>query len=221
MLEKAFDVIAPHRCSACGEKGALFCDNCKNDIISEPWHNCIFCLKPALSGVCPSCMRHSGYRQGWCLGMREDGLKYLGDQYKFDCKRAGSSAFVDMLDTVIPLLPPDIALLSVPTTSSSVRVRGFDHVGRVAKEFAERRKLAVVTPLVRSTNLSLHFLDFSARTELAESLFQLSGSRVPKRVLVMDDIITTGTTLRAVSKLLRTAGVEELYAVVWARQPKD
>lgn len=129
--------------------------------------------------------------------------------------------FADLLDSLLPLLPPDIMLVSIPTTPTSVRARGFDHVGATARRFAKRRGLATGKPLLRSTAQALHFMDYSQRIELADSLFTLSGELVPKRILVMDDIVTTGTTLKSAAKLLKEAGAEELYVVAWARQPFD
>lgn len=219
MLELLFRLIAPHRCCSCVQKGRLLCDNCKNNIISEPYEQCIFCEVPSLNGVCSRCSRHYGVRQAWCLGERRDGLLSLGNQYKFECKREGGHVFTELLDAVLPILPRDMAVVSIPTSSRSVRERGFDCVGAVAKRLARCRGFQVATPLVRATDATLHFLDYAERVRLKDSLFTLSGAKVPKKILLIDDIVTTGTTLSAAVRLLRQGGATDVYIAVWARQP--
>lgn len=221
MLETILRVIAPHRCSACGEKGALLCESCKSNIVEERFEGCVFCLRPARYGCCPTCRRRYGCTQAWCLGERSGSLKQLGDTYKFGCSRAGAEVFADLLDTLLPVLPSDVRVVSIPTTAASIRRRGFDHVGLVARRFAKLRRVGSATPLVRASHTTLHFLSFQERTRLGKTLFALSGEPVPSRVVVMDDILTTGTTLLAATQLLRTTGVKEIYVVVWARQPLE
>ncbi len=221
MIDSLFNVFAPHRCSSCGQIGVILCEGCKNNIINESFSWCLFCQKPCGdSGICAVCQQNSPFEQAWCVGERTGALKGLLDGYKFQSQRAGARILAELLDSLLPILPPDTTLVGVPTSRHTVRVRGFDHVGLVVRELARLRGLEVAAPLRRESSATLHFLPLKERKKLGPSLFSLSAESVPATVLLVDDILTTGTTLHAAGSLLKRAGVKHLYVAVVARQPE-
>lgn len=159
--------------------------------------------------------------QAWCAGERREGLKRLIDAYKFDSSRSASLALVALLDGIIPVLPEDVVIVGIPSAPKTVRARGFSHMDRVVRGFAKRRGLQTARPLARSSQVTLHFLPKSERIRLGPSLFRLSGGAVPETILLLDDIVTTGTTLRSAVKLLREAGAKKVHVAVLARQPDE
>lgn len=222
MIDKLLSIVAPHRCSSCGEIGAIFCESCKQDIISEPSTGCVLCAKPSgQRGLCGPCARRTRIFQAWCAGERRDGLKRLIDAYKFDSSRAAASVCAELLNELVPQLPSNTAVVSIPSASRTVRARGFDHMARIANRFAKMRGMQRTYPLVRASSATLHFLPRSERIKLGPSLFRLSNEPVPEIILLLDDIVTTGTTLSAAANLLRDAGAKTIYAATLARQPDD
>jgi len=219
MIDTLLSLVAPHRCSSCGEIGSVLCESCKHNIVSEMFSGCLLCAQPCGSrGVCGACAKATAVKQAWCVGERDGALKVLLDEYKFDSKREASRVCASLLDTVIPVLPDDIAVISIPSAPNAVRARGFDHMGRIAEEFAKARSLKRIVLLERASSATLHLLPARERVKLSSSLFRLTGQPVPRRVLLLDDIVTTGTTMRAAAQLLRGAGAEELYLASLARQ---
>lgn len=222
MIDNLLSLISPHRCSSCGEIGSILCESCKHDIISESFVDCVLCAAPCgKRGVCERCVRATGIEQAWCVAERQDGLKHLLDGYKFESRQAASTACVDLLEAVIPVLPTEIAVVSIPSAASTVRARGFDHMGRIADGLAKRRNLRRAKPLERASSVTLHFLSAVERAKLGPTLFRVSDSTVPEQILLLDDIVTTGTTLRAAIKLLRGAGAKKIYIATIARQPSN
>ena len=221
MIDRLLNVFAPHRCCSCGETGALLCEGCKNDIVDEPFSGCVLCHRPCgEKGLCFVCARRLSCEQAWCVGERSGVLKELLDRYKFSGSRAGALVCAEMLDNLLPALPADIAIVGVPTSPATLRVRGFDHVGRVVRLLAKRRHLQVARPLKRTSSATLHFLSRDERVALGPFLFGLSYGTAPEQVLLIDDILTTGTTLAAATKLLKQAGAKRVYIAVVARQPE-
>lgn len=220
MIEQLFNVIAPHRCCSCGETGEILCPNCKYDIISEPLTLCPICARPvAKTGLCSRCQPQVPFDQFWMVGERSDILKKLLDLYKFNSSRAGAQVLAELLDGVLPVMPPDVTIVGIPTHPATVRVRGFDHVELIVKALAKQRGLTVLSPLRRESSVTLHFLSKRERQKLGPELFSLSSQELPKSILLVDDILTTGTTMISAGKLLRQAGVENLYGAIIARQP--
>lgn len=202
--------------------GAILCESCKYDIVSESFSVCIGCLSPTSGhGVCGSCRYDLLVDKIWCAGLRDGKLKALGDAYKFHSRREASRALADVIDHVLPILPNDFDIVAIPTTSKMIRLRGFDHTRLVVQRLARKRQMKIAKPLVRISNETLHFLGKAERKRTADKLFSIRPDGVPRKVLLVDDILTTGTTLSSAARLLRSAGVEEIYAVVIARQPDD
>jgi predicted amidophosphoribosyltransferase len=94
-------------------------------------------------------------------------------------------------------------------------------MGRIADGLAKRRNLRRAKPLERASSVTLHFLSAVERAKLGPTLFRVSDSTVPEQILLLDDIVTTGTTLRAAIKLLRGAGAKKIYLAAVARQAKE
>lgn len=98
----------------------------------------------------------------------------------------------------------------------------------VAKQLAGRRQLAVADRiLMRTDNLSQHRLSAPERRRLISKSLVLSpaydqpvNDNIPKNVLLLDDIWTTGSTMIRAARLLKKAGVRHITAVAILTQPR-
>lgn len=219
MFDSVLKIVAPHHCYGCDKIGDVLCDNCKYDIISEPYTGCIVCTKPSpTKGICLSCV--VPYEQAWCVGEREGNLKGLVDDFKFYHVRAAADVLVSLLDSSIPELPKETIVVSVPTIMPHIRRRGYDHAALLAKKFAKRRKLPYRNVLGRMTNTVQHGASRADRIRQAAEAFRVSerldGS---SPALLIDDIVTTGESLANAAKLLREAGASMVFVGVIAKQP--
>lgn len=132
-----------------------------------------------------------------------------------------AQTLASLLDAVTPTLPADVTVTVIPTAPIHIRERGFDHMALIGKEFARRRGLGFRPLLYRMTNDTQHFMSKKQRYEAVRSAFGVADTLVPERVLLLDDILTTGATMRAGLQLLADAGVAERYGAIIARQPLD
>ena len=221
MLDRILATLAPHSCCGCGKLGAIMCPSCKNDIISEPFSRCIECLTPtATSNICFRCQNILGVEAAWCVGLREESLQRLLSLYKFSSVRDASTICVEMIDETIPVLPASTVIVPVPTAPAHVRVRGFDHVGRITGPFARARGLRHATILRRYGTATQHFKTKSQRLASAATGLE-AVRRAPDTVLLVDDIYTTGATIKACVAALKGAGARQVFVAVIARQPLD
>jgi ComF family protein len=114
-----------------------------------------------------------------------------------------------------------VVLVPVPLHPSRRRRRGFNQAERLARGVAERTGLGVCDCLERvgprATQMGLGREERLAR--IAGSVRVRAGARVPERVVLVDDVVTTGATLAACAAALRDAGAREVRAVAYARTP--
>lgn len=222
MLDGLLRHVAPHYCCSCDKVGALLCDNCKYDIISEPFWSCVACGVNAAgkNGICGKCK--VAYMKAWCVSSRTESLKKLIDHYKFMNGRAAYKPLASLLDETLPELPAGTVIVPIPTVSSHIRQRGYDHMLLISKEFAKRRGLSLSMSLERRTATRQRDANAKTRHKQASEAFKWQKSGDPSAVyLLVDDVVTTGATLHYAAKTLRDAGVEHIWAASISRQPLD
>lgn len=188
--------------------------------MNEPYERCIVCLRPATTAqqLCNDC--HAPYTRAWCVGERNDGLEAAINRYKYDSTRAAVHQLVDLLDSVVPHLPPDTRVVAVPTIAPHVRTRGYDHVALIAARFAARRGLVVERALRRVGNAHQQGSTRSERLAHAKRAFRCDSVE-PLTHLLIDDVYTTGATLHYAAQALRGAGASEVWVAVLSRQPLE
>lgn len=220
MIDKMLQIVAPHYCCGCGLVGSLLCQNCKFNITDEPFDGCLVCGQPSTAGICNNCK--TSYSSAWCVAERRDGLERLINDFKFNRAKVAYRDLAELIDQVIPQLPANTVLVPVPTVSAHIRARGYDHTLLIAKQLGHQRRISVQTPLQRQHSKMQRGASKQVRLDQAKTAFgytkQLSADVA---YLLIDDISTTGATLRYAAQALRQAGAETVWVAVIARQPLD
>ena len=106
----------------------------------------------------------------------------------------------------------------VPTSVERRRARGFDQSELLARAVAARLHRPCRALLRRGTGPAQTGLPAAARRRGPPLIAQVGG-RVPQRVLVVDDVVTTGTTATVAAGALRSSGVRSVVFVTAARTP--
>ncbi len=221
ILDSLLSQVAPHYCCSCGEIGNLLCESCKYDINSDHVNSCLFCGRPtSIADACRYC--HSDITRMWCVGERSGGLEKLINLYKFNYAKAASASLSEVLLACLPQLPPETVIVPIPTLRAHIRQRGYDHALLVARAIAEEQKLTLAQPLERITNTVQRGTDRKQRIAQAKQAFRVSkGVEMAIPYLLIDDVVTTGATLRYAAKALKDAGATTVWAAAIARQPLD
>lgn len=181
---------------------------------------CIECSSISRTGICGS---HSlPYERAWCVGERNGELKQLIDGLKFEYKKAAGSELADLLHMYVDHLPSNTVVVPIPTVSSHIRQRGYDHAKLIAARFAKRRQLVVQTVLYRTANTVQKGTTRVVRLKQAQRSVAVQGKVCADRpYLVVDDVITTGATIHYAAEALRQAGARTVWVAVLAKQPLD
>jgi len=218
MLDTLMSYLAPHHCCGCDKIGSLLCDNCKYDIVSEPNTACLVCMRLAGgSGPCKSCS--VPYSQAWMVGKRQGELQMLIGLYKFERAKEAYKPLAHLLNETLPVLPDNTVIIPIPTTPSRSRERGYDHMLLVAKRLAKLRNLKYQQLLMRKSNTKQRQAGAEKREQQARQAFMVSGKLDPTiPYLVIDDVMTTGATMKYATLALKNAGAKTVWVAVIARQ---
>lgn len=222
------DILYPRRCPVCGEitkpAGSLICPSCfrKLSFVQPPV--CKKCGKEVQDETveyCRDCARHPHtFEYGIALLNYDETAKRSVAQVKYNNKREYLDFFGTALavrfEKQIRAMNVDF-LAPVPVHRSRLRKRGFNQAEVLADIMGRRLKIPVEpAALVR-------FRKTQPQKELsaAERLKNLSGAvkadrklTEGKRILLVDDIYTTGSTMEACSRALAEAGAEKVFFAV-------
>ena len=217
--------LLPWRCLVCGESGTGrdLCAACC-EALPRNRSACARCGLPMAvpEAACGDCLKNpppfAATRAALVYAFPLDRLllrfKFHGD---LAAGRLLSQLFCESLgDRELPQ-----ALLPVPLHGSRLRERGYDQALELAKFIARRtgvplhRKfLQRVRGTARQSELGL-----SARQRNLRGAFAVAGDALPKHVALVDDVMTTGATLRECAQTLLRSGVERVDVWVIARAP--
>jgi ComF family protein len=221
MLDNFLTFVAPHYCCGCGKIGSLLCDNCEYYIKSEQKMLCIACRKPTgRMWLCDTC--RVPYERAWAVGERDGVLQRLIGLYKFERTQSAYKILGNLLLNTLPELPENTIIVPVPTVSSHVRERGYDHMLLIAKHIAKARGLKCEQKLYRRSDTKQRQSTSTQRVAQAKLAFAVSSKIDDTRpYLLVDDVATTGATIKYASKTLRDAGAKHVWVAVIARQTLD
>ncbi|RLK47724.1 ComF family protein [Microbacterium telephonicum] len=211
-LDEALDVVFASTCAGCDEPGALLCASCAAEMTARPTLRSVDRGAGAPLRVC-SALRFEGVCARALRAFKEDGRTPLA--------RPLGAALAVAVSTVVPdALRRDgasFAVVPVPSSRAAMRRRGF-----VAPELLVRRAGARPVRLLRIARGTADQRGL-ARAERAENLagaFTAESAAADLRVVVVDDVVTTGSTLREAARVLEAAGAVVLGAATVASTPR-
>ncbi len=106
------------------------------------------------------------------------------------------------------------AVTFVPVSPLKKRFKGFDHAEILAKSVANKMGVELISPPIKRVMFRAQkHKKKEKRISDGARMFAQKGKRLEGRILLVDDVVTTGTTLKACSKLLRQAGAKKVYCV--------
>ncbi|MDB5186542.1 MAG: putative amidophosphoribosyltransferase [Candidatus Saccharibacteria bacterium] len=221
MIDTLLSYIAPHLCCGCGKIGALLCDDCKYNINNDASVLCIACgIGASDTGICKTC--DVAYTRAWCVGERSGVLQRLIGDYKFQNMYAAYRPLALLLIEHIDQLPSTTVVVPIPTVASHVRERGYDHTLLLAKQVAKHRDIRLRQVITRTNSSRQRGASGVQRVAQAKVAFKVTGKINPAvPYLLIDDVVTTGATIKYAAEALRAAGATQIWVAVIARQLLD
>ncbi len=206
------------------------CGPCQADLPVNRWY-CRCCALPlAHSGrnyFCGDCLKSPPafnrslipWRYQYPIDNMIGGYKY-SRQHKFARPLiAGLSSYLESVFQDCSDEKPQI-LIPSPMLPSRRRARGFNQARDIAERLGERLDIPVAAGAVRRVRnvQAQRGLSREARLANLQNVFEVCAN-VPERVAIVDDVVTTGATMRALASTLRYAGAKDIQVWALARTP--
>jgi ComF family protein len=212
--------LIPPRCVLCNEpSGALpVCDGCRDDL---PWltRRCVACTAELPKGAGSACGR-CGVLQPAPTARAAFSYEYPVDRMITAAKFRGELHHARALGALLATTcPADFAadlLVPVPLHRERLLERGYNQALEIARPIVERTGIPLAAALcerIRPTR-EQSGLPASERRRNLRGAFAVRGRCAGARLVIIDDVITTGSTAAALARVLRSAGAE--VAAVWA-----
>lgn len=223
-LDMVIRILYPRRCPICQEiivGNGYVCSACKKELpyIKEPrCKKCGKSLDEDVQEYCFDCAKGKHvFDKGVAVWRYTKAMKQSIHRFKYDNKREYADFFVEEVikhyGEWIGSMQVD-AVIPVPLHRSKQRMRGFNQAELIAKGIGKALDLPVETKYVeryRKTKVQ-NVLNDTERKNNVKKAFKITCNDVKlKRILLVDDIYTTGSTIDAIAEVLKTAGAEQVY----------
>ena len=224
MIDSFLSIFFPKICYGCGEVGSYLCEFCRNKkIIIKNLRVCHVCKKKlhAHEFIHENCKEIS-FLDGVIVSLKYNKfIEHLIAEFKYEFVSDLKNLLSDFLIQGFresKLSNKKFSVTFVPLTKNRERWRGYNQSEKLAEIFAKKRELKFESLLTRTKfQKSQVGLKRKERIENVKNSFELTKVPVCKRVLIVDDVMTTGATLEECAKVLKIAGTEKVYAIVLAR----
>ncbi|MDA0352443.1 MAG: phosphoribosyltransferase family protein [Chloroflexi bacterium] len=228
---RALEFLLPQRCLECGRFGASLHEECVATLVRAERPRCRVCWAPSRVLVCARCLAaedHSGFDE-----LRTP-LRFTGTARRalLEAKFRGVTTLLPPLarlaaTSVEPVWRPEV-VIPIPLARQRERRRGFNQAQLIAAEVAAALALPLdergLTRLRASAaQASLGAAERATNLEDAFRAAQLEPTSrarglVGARVLLVDDVTTTGSTLNEAARALRAGGAAAVFALAVARE---
>ncbi len=219
------DALYPRRCPLCEQiltdRAALACPACagKLPFLREPLCKC--CGRPLAAPeeeYCAECrqVKHA-YREGRAVFLYEKRVRVALMRMKFQNRREYADFFAWAMASgaraYLQRIHPD-EIVPVPMHRRKIRERGFDQCALLARRLSGRTGIPVREDLLvrsRYTKPQKGLDRTERRSNLSGAFALREGTKPGERILILDDIYTTGSTIDEVSRVLLAGGAKEVY----------
>lgn len=236
MIRRLVNLVLPVECFACqrvltDDPVPFFCRACWDDVKALADPLCPRCGHPFASTatltyaprhVCAACrLRPPAYTRAWALYAYEPPLQDAIRLFKYHAKVSLAGHLGAMMEARAETLPPIDLIMPVPLHNTRLRERGFNQALLLADRLNRRLRVPLsYDNLIRLRQTqSQTELSRKARLNNLRKAFALVRPErvIGRRILLVDDVLTTGTTVNECAKILRKAGSAEVYALALAR----
>lgn len=217
IIDKILSRLAPYVCLQCGAEGELLCSRCTAGLLLMP-ERCYRCHDPSAGSLtCRSCLPQTFIRSVRVSTIYEGVAKDLA----WKLKSSGARAAAALMAMQMALITGNEAelIVPVPTSADRVRQRSYDQAELLARQLALLTGVPWSRCLARQSRVHQVGAGREQRRRQLEEAFRVKSGGLIKgaRILMVDDVVTTGATLESAARALKAAGARTIEAIVFTQ----
>src|SRR5690606_32803582 len=214
----------------CKTPGSLLCQKCWPQVQFMYEQSCPICLHSSIAG-----RTHPLCRSTWGIDGVTTISRYRGPTRSMirQLKYSGARVVGELTGQLISryqeneelLLPPSI-ITPIPLHSKTFKSRGYNQAEIIAQELSQATGFPLIPDLLVRAHMTASQTKLSKeeRRKNIKGVFEINAQYYPKSdqalkgssVILVDDVFTTGSTLREAAKILKKAGISEVYGFTLA-----
>ena len=211
------DLLLPQRCVVCGSGGKQLCAHCRDELQRIEPPLCARCGAPTAWPVerCRECAgRRLAFASARAAVAYDLAARRLVHAWKERGLRRLAAEVAQLVAERVPT--PDVdALVFVPSDQGRRLERGHNPAERLARELAVLWELPCL-PLLERTRSGRQRGSSAVERRSVRGAFRATGA-APRKIALIDDVYTTGSTAAAATTALRAAGARRVEAIAFAR----
>lgn len=226
VADEAPDTLYPIHCLGCGADGKAICQECRDAMprLRPPY--CRVCARPGVTGTCRWCrskVPEINRIAAAYLYVDASPVHHAITRLKFGNLRAMAPEMAELLAAFLEARPivADV-LVPMPSHPRRLRSRGFNQATLIAAELGKLIDVPVVSDvLLRTRDARSQLLSPNREDRWLNVLdsFACGDGLAGERVMLVDDLVTTGATMSACASALKHAGVANVVGLAVARAP--
>ena len=220
ILEQLVNLYAPHICVGCGFEGSLLCSGCRTKLAPQT-ACCYRCNSPRRLGrTCSTCRHVTRLVSVNCVTSYSGLSKDLLWALKFDRAQAAAEIIGGvMAQAYSRSTPADALIVPIPTAMKRVRKRGYDQASLIARSYARHTGCQYAPLLLRYGSQEQKAAGRLERHQQLQGAYRLKDPTkvAGRRIILIDDVVTTGATLEQASAVLADAGAKAIAGLAFAR----
>lgn len=226
MKTSLIELFFPQFCLGCGYVGAYICPTCELKLNRVQTAHCFYCEKPSMFGFThPRCRRDLGIDGCFSLFSYEGLFKKILQEAKY---KGSYLVLQTLLSSFAIRSSPCLYqwkslynpfIMSVPLHKQRMRERGFNQSDQIVNTWFNPTWTPSDNLLMRKVNTD-HLANIGnkkkRRTHI-QGAFSYIGKTIPKTTMLVDDVITSGSTILECTKTLKERGIQTVLAFSLAK----
>lgn len=223
------DVIFPKFCFFCQKEGFYLCEDCLATLEISQENFCL-CENPTNvfnGGKCRKCYFKKLDSLYFAVAYQNKKIKKLIHQFKYEpFIKELAEPLANLIITHFQLTEKQkdfegFVIIPVPLEKKRLKWRGFNQAEEIGKKLAEFFKIPLLSNVllkIKETPTQVE-LDGDKRKENLNKVFAVENKNLinDKKILLVDDVYTTGTTMEECARVLKKDGAKEVWGAVVAR----
>ncbi len=214
------DLVFPITCLVCGRDGVYLCKKCLEKLPRLPHQFCVVCQQPAPFGKThPDCQTKNTVDGSIsALSYKDPQITKIIEVFKYNFVSDLSPILSGLMhqaikDQGLTDYFSDFEIVPIPLHARRLNWRGFNQAELLAQELTKLLNLKIINDMVVRKRFTKPQVKLTAeeRKKNIDNAFELIDDPTNKKILLVDDVVTSGSTANEIAKLLKRFHAAEVW----------